>query len=256
MRALTRSLTITLALLAGGAAVAQEELRFGIDPTFAPFEMKNPDGTVAGFSVDVGEAICRELGRECVWVESAWDGIIPGLAAGNYDAILSSMSITPERQALLDFTDPYQKGGSRFVVPEGQTYDDAHGGMSGVIVGVQRGTVDHDYLKAHYPDADIRAYPGQDEVWLDLAAGRIDAAFVGNVPAGTFLDTPEGAGFVQIGEIHDDPAIYGPGAGIGVRKGDDELREALNGALRAIRDSGEFKEINDRYFDFDISGGA
>lgn len=175
--------------------------------------------------------------------------------ARNYDAILSSMSITEDRAEIVDFTDPYQKGGSRFVVPEGAEIDDAPGGIDGVRVGVQRGTVDHDYLKATYPDADIAAYPGQDEVWLDLASGRLDAAFVGNVPASTFLDTEQGAGFEQVGEVHDDEAIYGPGAGIAVRKGDEALRAELNEALAAIRESGEFGRINDAYFDFDISGG-
>ena len=188
-------------------------------------------------------------------MESDWDGIIPGLMAGNFDAILSSMSITPSRMEVLAFTTPFQGSGSMFVAPEGAELDDAHGGLDGVRVGVQRGTVDYDYLRAYYPDADVRAYPGQDEVWLDLAAGRLDAAFVGDTVANTFFETEDGEGFELTGELHNDPQIYGVGAGIAVDPDDEALLAELNGALAAILGNGEFKRINDRYFDFDVTGG-
>jgi lysine-arginine-ornithine-binding protein len=239
----------------GTAAAAQETLRFGVDPTFAPFEYKNPDGSLTGFNIEVGEAICTQLERECEWVESSWDGIIPGLMAGNFDAILSSMSITPTRDEILDFTTPYQGSGSRFVVPTGTQIDDAHGGMAGMRIGVQRGTVDHDYLRAYYPDADIRAYPGQDEVWLDMTAGRLDAVLVGGTAANQFFATEGGKGFEQTGALHNEPEIYGVGAGIAVPPDSEDLLADLNGALAAIIENGELKRINDEYFDYDITGG-
>ena len=249
----------TLAALAvaalGTAAHAQDAMRFGVDATFAPFEYKRPDGTLTGFNVEVGEAICAELERECVWVESDWDGIIPGLMAGNFDAILSSMSITPKRQELLDFSMPYQGSGSQFVIPEGTEFDDAPGGLEDVRIGVQRGTVDHDYLRANYPDADIRAYPGQDEVWLDLAAGRLDATLIGDTVAQQFFATEDGARFEQLENLHNDPAIYGEGAGIAVPKDSDALLEEIDGALMALVENGEMRRINDAYFDFDVTGG-
>ena len=141
------------------------------------------------------------------------------------------------------------------MVPAGAEIDDAPGGMDGVRIGVQRGMVDHDYLKANYPSADVAAYPGQDEVRPDLASGRLDAAFVGDVPASAFPEGEQDAGFEQVGEVHDDEAIYGPGAGIAVRKGDEALRAERNEALAAIRGNGEFARINEAYFDLDISGG-
>lgn len=255
MKRIFSGLAVLVALAIGSVATAQDSLRFGIDPTFKPMEFKNPDGSLTGFSYEVGEAICAELGRDCVWVESDWDGIIPGLLAGNFDAIISSMSITPKRMEVLDFTSPYQRGGSRFVVPEGTELDDSQGGLDGVKIGVQRGTVDHDYVRANYPDADIRPYPGQDEIWLDLAAGRLDAGFVGNIPAAAFFETDAGKGFESVGSLHNDPAIYGVGAGIAVRPGEDELLNDLNTALATIIGNGVFREINDRYFDYDITGG-
>lgn len=242
-------------LALGAAAIAQDTLRFGVDPTFAPMEFKKADGSLTGFNVEIGEALCAELGRECVWVESDWDGIIPGLLAGNFDAILSSMSITPKRQEVLDFTLPFQRGGSRFVVAEGVALDDSYGGLQDVKIGVQRGTVDHDYIAKFYPNADIRPYPGQDEIWLELSASRLDAAFVGNLPAQNFFETDGGKGFVQVGDLHNDPEIYGVGAGVAVPKGEAELLANLNGALEAIIANGEFRRINDSYFEYDVSGG-
>ena len=250
---LTALATATIALVT--AAQAQDTLRFGVDATFAPFEFKRPDGTLTGFNVEIGEAICAQLERECVWVESDWDGIIPGLMAGNFDAILSSMSITPKRQELLDFSMPYQGSGSQFVIPTGTEFDDTPGGLEGVRIGVQRGTVDHDYLRANYPDADIRAYPGQDEVWLDLAVGRLDATLIGDTVAQQFFETDAGAGFEQMKNLHNDPAIYGEGAGIAVPKDSDELVSEINSALQALLENGEFRRINDAYFDFDVTGG-
>jgi lysine-arginine-ornithine-binding protein len=255
MRTLISGLALIGAMALGTAAAAQETLRFGVDPTFAPFEYKNPDGSLTGFNIEVGEAICAQLGRQCEWVESSWDGIIPGLMAGNFDAILSSMSITPTRDEILDFTNPYQGSGSRFVVPVGTQIDDAHGGMDGMRIGVQRGTVDHDYLRAYYPDADIRAYPGMDEVWLDMTAGRLDAVLVGSTNANQFFATEGGKGFEQTGALHDEPEIYGVGAGIAVPPESEALLADLNSALAAIIENGEMKRINDEYFDYDITGG-
>ena len=255
MRDILRALALLAAAAAGTATSAQDTLRFATDPTFAPFEYKNPDGTLTGFNIEVGQAICAELGRECVWVESEWDGIIPGLMAGNFDAILSSMSITPTRDEILDFSIPYQGSGSRFVVPEGTMLDDAHGELEDIRVGVQRGTVDHDYLRAYYPEADIRAYPGQDEIWLDLTAGRLDTVLVGDTIANNFFETEGGQGFEMTGEVHNDPSIYGEGAGIAVPPGSDGLLADLDGALKAIIADGTFRAINDKYFDFDVTGG-
>ena len=255
MKKFLSGLMVVGALAISSAASAEGKLRFGVDPTFAPMEFKKADGSLTGFNVELGEAVCAQLERECVWVESDWDGIIPGLMAGNFDAILSSMSITPKRQEVLDFTLAFQRGGSRFVVAEGTALDDSHGKLGDIKVGVQRGTVDHDYMKKFYPEADIRPYPGQDEIWLDLTAGRLDAAFVGNLPAQNFFGTDGGKGFTQVGDVHNDPEIYGVGAGIAVPKGATDLQAELNGALEALLANGEFRRINDSYFDYDVSGG-
>ena len=90
-----------------GTLLAAEplELRLGVEPGYAPFEMKTPDGALAGFDIDLGTELCLRIQAKCRWVESDFDGLIPALKAKKIDAILSSMSITEQRQKEIDFTD-------------------------------------------------------------------------------------------------------------------------------------------------------
>lgn len=253
--------TLGVAAMLGAAAMTTTsasaedlKIRWGTSPGYEPFIYKKPDGSLTGFDYEFGEALCKEMKAECTWVEQAWDGIIPALQANNYDAILGSMSITPKRQEVIDFTIPYQRGVTRFVAKEGATFNDARGEMKGVKIGVQAGTTEHDYLKAYYPDAEIKTYPSQDEVWLDMKAGRVEATVVGFVLAKKVLESDKGAGLAIFGSEHKDEKIFGPGAGIGVRKDDTDLRDKISAAILALRANGEYQKINANYFDIDIYG--
>jgi len=228
-------------------------IRWGTSPGYKPFIFKNADGSLTGFDFEIGAALCAEMKAKCTWVEQAWDGIIPGLKAENYDAILASMSVTPDRQKVIDFSRTYQNAPSRFVAKEGADFDDT-GDLAGKVVGVQRGTTHHDLVKAKYPNVEIKPYPSQDEVWLDLTAGRIDGTFTSSLVAAGWLKGDEAKGYGMTGEDYFDAAILGSGAAIAVRKGEDELRDKISAAIDAIRASGEYQKINARYFDFDIFG--
>ncbi|WP_299154209.1 transporter substrate-binding domain-containing protein [uncultured Tateyamaria sp.] len=260
MKKLTLSALAALALASAGGvaptiATAEEQLtiRWGTSPGYRPFIYKNADGSLTGFDYEIGAALCAEMNAECSWVEQAWDGIIPGLVAENYDAILASMSVTEERQQVVDFTRTYQNAPSRFVAAEGTEIDDT-GSLDGITTGVQRGSTHQDLIEARFPDATIRAYPTQDEVWLDLTAGRIDATFTSSLVADGWLKGDEADGFTMIGQDYRDPEILGAGEAIAVRKGDNDLRERISAAIDAIRESGEYQRINAQYFDFDIFG--
>ncbi|XYK79039.1 MAG: transporter substrate-binding domain-containing protein [Labrenzia sp.] len=228
------------------------KIRWGTSPGYEPFIYKKSDGSLTGFDYEIGVALCEELKAECTWVEQAWDGIIPALQAENFDAILSSMSITEKRQAVVDFTDPYYRTATRFVGREGEEFNDARGELKNVKVGVQAGTTQHDYLKKFYPDADIKPYPTQDEVWLDLKAGRVDVTPISFIVADKVLETDKGAGLAYFGGEHTDPEVFGPGAGIAVRKGDDALREKITAAIHAIHKNGTYDKVNSKYFEIDI----
>lgn len=246
-----------LAAAAGIApATAAEELRIGVEGAYPPFSWKEADGSLKGFDIDLAFALCEKMGRDCKLVEQDWDGMIPALLAKKYDAIIASMSINEERKKRVDFSDKYYNTPARFVAAEGSGLDVSPAGLAGKAVGVQRGTTHQCFMEKVYPDADLRLYPTQEEVFIDLAAGRLDAQVSDSIQADEgFLETDAGKGFAFVGGVQFDLECHGEGAGIAVRKGEDELREAFNAAITAIREDGTYRSINDKYFDFDVYGG-
>jgi lysine-arginine-ornithine-binding protein len=185
-----------------------------------------------------------------------WDGIIPGLNAKKYDAIIASMSITDERKKVVDFTDRYYKTPARFVRKMGSKVEITDAGLKGKKVGVQRATIHENFLKDKYGKVvEVRSYATQDEANLDMAAGRIDLLLADSVVLSEgFLKTPDGKAFEFVGPDFTDKKWFGDGAGIALRKGDKELREAINKAIAQIRADGTYKKINDKYFAFDVYG--
>ena len=258
MRRLVNTLAaaaLAVAAAAVPAASAADELRIGVEGAYPPFSWKEADGSLKGFDIDIANAICAQMGRECTLVEQDWDGMIPALLARKYDAIIASMSITAERKKRVDFTSKYYNTPAMFVAAEGSGLDVSAAGLSGKAVGVQRGTTHQCFMEKIYPDSDLRLYATQEEVFLDLAAGRLDAQFSDSLQADEgFLKTDAGKGYAFVGGPQFDLECHGEGAGIAVRKGEGELLDALNAAIVAIRDDGTYKAINDQYFDFDVFG--
>ena len=245
-----------LAVAAGTASVsAGEELRIGVEGAYPPFSWKEADGSLKGFDIDITFALCEKMGRECTLVEQDWDGMIPALLARKYDAIVASMSITEERKKRVDFTAKYYNTPARFVAAEGSDLDVSPAGLAGKAVGVQRGTTHQCFMEKLFPEADLRLYQTQEEVFLDLAAGRLDAQFSDALQADEgFLKLDAGKGFAFVGGPQYDLECHGEGAGVALRKGEDELLQAFNAAILAIREDGTYKSINDKYFDFDVYG--
>jgi polar amino acid transport system substrate-binding protein/arginine/ornithine transport system substrate-binding protein len=249
-------LTLAAAVLAVSAAAAPaEELKICVEGAYPPFSQINNQGEIEGFDIDIARALCDEMGATCELVITEWDAIIPTLEEGKCDAIIASMSITPERMQRIDFSGKYQQTPARFAAQEGVDWDDTDEGMAGKYVCVQRGTIHQDYIEEKFPSARLVLYPTQDEVYLDLTAGRCDAIMADSIAIQDgFLATPEGDGYAFFGEAHQDPAIHGEGAGVAVRKGEAALRDRFTAAIAAIRENGTYAEINDRYFPFDIYG--
>ncbi|WP_199260676.1 ABC transporter substrate-binding protein [Paracoccus binzhouensis] len=253
--------SLLLALLCTGAAHADDRtgqtIRLGIDPTYPPLEYKKPDGTLAGFGVEITEAICAELRAKCVWVESGWDGIIPSLQARKFDVIASSMTITEKRAEQIAFSDKYSNAPARLVARKGSGLEPTAASLRGKRVGVQQGSSQETYARALWmPEGvEIVSYQSQDQIYADLTSGRLDAALQASIQAADgFLKKTEGADFAFAGPDLNDPAYFGVGSGYGFRKQDRALREDWNRALAAIRANGTYKQINDKYFDFDVYG--
>ena len=232
-------------------------LRIGVEGAYPPFSWKEADGTLKGFDIDIALALCEKMGVECELVEQDWDGIIPQLLNKKYDAIVASMSITEERKKRVDFTNKYYNTPAKFVAKADAGFDDSASGLAGKVVGLQRGTIHQCYMEKAFPDVELKLYPTQEEVFQDLAAGRIDAQISDSIQAlEGFLQTDAGAGYAFLGGDQFDLECHGEGAGIAVRKGNPELIAAFNNAIQAIRADGTYKAINDKYFEFDVYGAG
>lgn len=247
-----------LALVAAGffttPSIAADKLVIGTEGAYPPFNKIEADGTITGFDVEIGKALCAKMGAECTVVAQDWDGIIPGLLAKKYDMIIASMFITEERKKQVSFTNPYYLAAMTRVVPKDSPLTDfSPEGLKGKTIGAQSGTTQADYISAVYPDSDIKLYPTQDEVNLDMVNGRLDMQVGDMLP---LLDwttkNKDGECCKIVGDPITDKKFVGEGVGIAVRQEDNALREKLNKALDEIRADGTYKKINDKFFPIDI----
>lgn len=243
------------AVAAGGASAELKELRFGVEASYAPFESKSATGQLQGFDIDVGNAVCAKLKTKCVWVENDFDGLIPALKARKFDAINSDMTITEQRKQAIDFTDAIYTIPNRLIAKKGSGLQPTAASLKGRHVGVLQGTIQETYAKARWAGegVDVVPYRTQDQVYADLASGRLDAAFQDSEAASKgFLKRPQGAGFEFAGPTVSDAQLLGSGVGYGVRKGDEALKSALDQALKALKADGTIDKIAAKYFDVKV----
>lgn len=249
---------LALSLLASsGLFAAEKTLRIGIEAAYPPFAYKTDKGEIAGFDYDIGNALCAQMQVKCQWVEGEFDGLIPSLKVKKIDAALSSMTITDERKKSVNFTHKYYFTSSRLAMKQGSVVDDQYASLKGKRIGVQRATTTDRYATEvmEAKGIEIVRYTSNEEIFMDLAAGRLDGVFADTIPLEQgFLNTPNGAGFAFVGPELKDPKYVGEGAGIAVRKGNEALVSELNSAIDGIRASGEYQKIQAKYFKSDIYG--
>jgi len=251
---------VSLALMAtsfGAFAKDWKEVRFGVDASYAPFESKAPNGQLVGFDIDLGNEICKRMHAKCVWVENDFDGMIPALKAKKFDGVLSSMSINEARLKEINFSVKLFNTPTRMVAKAGSGLLPTAASLKGKRVGVEQGTIQEAYAKAHWAPAGVEVVPYQNQslVLADLASGRLDASLQDAIQADDgFLKKPEGKGFAFAGGDLNDPKTLGTGAGIGLRKEDTDLKAAIDKAIGAMLKDGSYKQIAKKYFAFDVYG--
>ncbi len=262
----------TLGALMATSALAAD-IRIATEGAYAPYNFKDSAGNLVGFEVDLAAELCSRMGMECELVEQAWDGIIPSLVAGKYDAIMAGMSIKPEREEVISFSRYYAATPVQFGVPSTSpliedvasvptlTLDDLDAAeeaelaalteaMAGMTVGVQISTTHESFMQEFMPSIDLKSYDTMDNMILDLEAGRIEAGYT----AVTFLGPLVAAG--------SDVSLIGPamtggplgaGVAVGVRQEDNELRAAFSAAIDTMIADGSLSEMAVKWFEFDAS---
>ena len=251
-----------------------DKIRIGTEGAYPPWNSKDASGKLIGFEVELAWALCRYIGQQCVIVEQDWDGMIPALQMRKFDAIMAGMSITDERKKVITFSQGYADEVASLAVMKGSDLEGMEtpeginlslggsgvnkalktitGALAGKTVCTQTGTIHQNFLESgDVGKINLRTYKTQDEVNLDLASGRCDAALAAAV---AFTDYAEKSGkpVVLVGPTFSGGA-FGNGVGVGIRKDDTELLKKFNAAIDKARKNGDISRIATKWFGFDAS---
>jgi lysine/arginine/ornithine transport system substrate-binding protein len=224
-------------------------LRFGTDPTYPPYEYKMADGTLTGLDIAVGKAICERAQVQCEWVETGFDGLIPGLNAKKFDAILSSMAPNAQRQKVMDFTQSLYQDDTRLISAKATPLASSAQALNGKNVGVLQGSVQAKYALEQWRKQGVNVveYPDQENIYADLANGRLDATLVvATAGQAGFLAKPAGKDFAFSGEAVKDPVLTSTSA-IGLRKGDEQTRQKIDSAVSQLKQDGTISALEKQY---------
>lgn len=226
------------------ASHAADTIRFAASATYPPFESLNKDNQIVGFDIDLAKALCQQMKAECTFTNNPFDSLIPALKFRRYDAVISGMDITPERSKQVDFTQSYYTNSAQVIARKG-TFDQG-ASLKGKRIGVENGTTHQKYLQDRHPEATPVAYDSYQNAILDMKNGRLDGVFGDTAVVSQWLKT--NSELTPVGEHVTDPAYFGTGLGIAVRKGNEGLRDKLNGALATLKTNGTLHQLNQKWF--------
>jgi polar amino acid transport system substrate-binding protein len=227
-----------------------KSLRFLTEDDYPPFHFALPDGTLSGFDVDLARAICGELNIACTIQARRFDTLIDALNNDQGDAIIAAIRIDPQSRAKLDFSRPYYTTPARFVSLEAMQQEPATPeSLRGKTVGVQSTGAHEAYLRTFFPYTNRKAYDSQEELRTALVKGDIDTIFGDGLSFSLWLDTEAGRSCCRFrGGPYLDASFFGEGVGIAVKKGNSQLRQALDWALAALAARGTYTDLYLKYF--------
>ena len=273
---------VTIFFLLVGNAYS-DKIKIGTEGAYPPWNSKDASGNLIGFEVDLAKELCAIMKHECTIVEQDWDGMIPALLMRKFDAIMGGMSITDERLKTINFSQGYADEVASLAVMKGsdlaslqtvkaislskkggevkKTLEQLTKALAGKTIGVQTGTIHQNFLESgDVGNVTVRKYKTQDEVNLDLASGRIDAALAAAV-AFTDYAAKSGKPVVLVGPTFSGGA-FGNGVGVGIRKGDNssavgkrdaKILRDFNNAINTARKKGIISKLAIKHFGFDAS---
>jgi polar amino acid transport system substrate-binding protein len=252
---LRRTLAVFLAVWLASPALAQERrvVRIATEGGYPPFNYVDPSNQPQGFEVDLARALCDAMNAACTFVLQDWDGMIDALVAKRFDAIVSSLEITDERRHRIAFSQPYYRMPAAFVGPKDAPLGDASpAALKGTTIGAAAHSEHAAYLEDRYKGSEVKLYAKLEDASLDLATGRLDFVFGDKLALSKFLETPQGSCCRFIADAPPNPAYFGEGVGVGLRKEDKALRDMFNQAIGRVVDDGTYDRIRSKYFSFDV----
>ncbi|MGD8753822.1 MAG: basic amino acid ABC transporter substrate-binding protein [Anaerolineales bacterium] len=237
----TLLITISVILSACGEA-GLGTITIGSNAEYPPFEFVDEEGNIKGFDIELMDAIAEEAGFEYELVNTRWDGIFVALASGEFDAVISAATITEERAQTVDFSDPYFNAGQRIAVRADETEIQGPEDLAGKSVSVQLGTTGDIFLSEE-TEAEVVRFEENTLAFQALANGDVDAAMADGPTAADIITANPEMNLKLVEGVYTDEEY-----GIAVNKDQPELLEAINEGLAAVRASGKYDEIYEKYF--------
>jgi polar amino acid transport system substrate-binding protein len=228
----------TLAATFAASAVSADTIRMGTEGAYPPYNFINDSGEIDGFEREVGDELCKRAELKCTWVTNEWDSIIPNLVSGNYDTIIAGMSITAERDEVIDFTQEYfPPDPSAYVALSGAGMD-----VKGGVVAAQTATIQAAYVAES--GATLVEFATPEETVAAVRSGEADAVLADFAYLKPIVDASGG----EL-TIVDDSVSIGGGIGMGVRESDGELKAKMNAAIESMKADGTLTELIAKWFD-------
>ena len=226
----------TIAAMAAGAAWAGSHsvVRMGTEGAYEPWNFINDDGEIDGFERELGDELCKRAELTCEWVTNDWDSIIPNLVSGNYDVIIAGMSITDERDEVIDFTQAYTPPDPSLYMAMSDGVD-----LEGGVIAAQTGTIQAAFVAES--GATLVEFSTPDETIAAVVNGEADAVLADASFISTMIDANPGTMVVG------DPVALGGGVGMGIRESDGELRAKFDAAIQSMKDDGTLNTMIEKW---------
>ncbi|MCA1371791.1 transporter substrate-binding domain-containing protein [Bradyrhizobium sp. BRP14] len=279
----TTAIMVALAVATGLlATTAQAEdkkwtkITIATEGAFPPYNLTKPDGTLDGYEIELSKYLCEHMKVECTIIPQAFDGMIPALNAGKFDAIMAGMSATEKRKEVIDFSMSYGSTGQAFATLEGsdletlpmkgelfslasneagarQAAEELKPLIEGKTIGVQSASIAARFIDEYLKDAvEVREYKTTEQHDLDLIAGRVDLVMASMGYLKTAVEKPANSDMVITGPRFQG-GFLGAGSSVGLRKSDTELKAMFDEAIAAAKADGTIKRLSEKWFGFDLT---
>lgn len=273
------ALAVAASLLTGAAGAEEKtwtKITIATEGAFPPYNLTKPDGTLDGYEIELAHYLCAHMKVECTIVPQAFDGMIPALDAGKFDAIMAGMSATEKRKEVIDFSISYGSTGQAFATLKGsdlenlplkgelfslatneagarKAAEDLKPLLEGKTIGVQTASIAARFVDEYLKDAvAVREYKTTEQHDLDLVAGRVDLVMASMGYLMTAVEKPGNADMAIVGPRFQG-GMLGAGSSVDLRKSDPELKALFDDAITAAKADGTIKRLSEKWFGFDLT---